>query len=66
MKIYQKLLDIQNHVDGFVKNKKAYNYSYVDGNTVLNEIRPLMNASKLILKQGVLSITNERYDYTTS
>lgn len=66
MKIYQKLLDIQNHVDGFVKNKKAFNYSYVDGNTVLNEIRPLMNASKLILKQEVLTITNERYDYTTS
>lgn len=65
-KIYQKLLSIQDHVDGFVKNKKAFNFSYVDGNTVLNEIRPLMNANKLILKQEVLSITNERYDYTTS
>lgn len=64
--IYQKLLRIQQHIDGFVKNKKAFNYSYVDGNQVLNEIRPLMNSAGLILKQEVLSMTNERYDYHTS
>lgn len=64
--IYQKLLRIQQHVESFVKNKKGFNYSYVDGNTVLNEIRPLMNSAGLLLKQEVLSLTNERYDYTTS
>lgn len=64
--IYQKLLRIQAHVESFVKNKKAFNYSYVDGNQVLNEIRPLMNSAGLLLKQEVLSLSNERYDYTTS
>jgi hypothetical protein len=64
--IYSKLLKIQQHVDSFVKNKKAFNYSYVDGNQVLNEIRPLMNNCGLLLKQEVTAISNERYDYTTS
>lgn len=63
--IFQKLLRIQQHVESFVKNKKAFNYSYVDGNQVLNEIRPLMNSAQLLLKQEVLSLHNERYDYTT-
>lgn len=64
--LYKKLLLIQTSVDGFVKNKQGHNYSYVDGNTVLNHIRPLMNDLNLLLKQEVLSITNERYDYQTS
>lgn len=64
--IYQKLLSIQKHVDSFVKNKKAFNFSYVDGNQVLNEIRPLMNDAGLLLKQEVTSICNTRTDYTTS
>lgn len=66
MSIYKKLLTIQQHIDSFVKNKKAFNYSYVDGNQVLNEIRPLMNQNQLILKQEITSITNERMDYVTS
>lgn len=64
--LFQKLLRIQTHVESFVKNKQAFNYSYVDGNQVLSEIRPLMNSAGLLLKQEVLSISNERYDYVTS
>jgi len=64
-KLYAKLHAIQEHIDNFCKNKKTFNYSYVDGNQVLNEIRPLMNANKLILKQEITSIVNERHDYTT-
>jgi hypothetical protein len=64
--LYKKLLLIQNSLDGFVKNKKAHNFSYVDGNTVLSHIRPLMNDLGILLKQEILSIENERYDYTTA
>jgi hypothetical protein len=64
-KLYSKLLLIQDHVDSFCKNKSTNTYKYVDGNTVLNEIRPLMNANKLILKQEILSIDNTRQDYQT-
>ena len=64
-KLYLKLHAIQEHVDSFYKNKKTFQYSYVDGNQVLNEIRPLMNANKLILKQEIISIENQRQDYTT-
>lgn len=64
--IYQKLLKIQQHVESFVKNKKAFNFSYVDGNQVLNEIRPLMNSLGLLLKQEVIGLKNKRYDYTTA
>lgn len=64
--LYKKLLIIQSSIENFVKNKKGFNYSYVDGNTVLNEIRPIMNDCGLLLKQEVLSIKNERYDYSTA
>jgi hypothetical protein len=64
--LFQKLLRIQTHIESFVKNKQAFNYSYVDGNQVLGEIRPLMNSAGLLLKQECLSVKNERYDYVTT
>lgn len=64
--LYKKLLLIQNSVENFVKDKQAYNYSYVNGNTVLGHIRPIMNDIGLLLKQEILTIENERYDYHTA
>jgi len=63
-KLYSKLLSIQEHIEGFYKNKSTNQYKYVDGNSVLNEIRPLMNANKLLLKQEILNLVNVRHDYT--
>ena len=63
--IYQKLLEIQKHVDAFVKDSKSYGYTYVSGNQVLNKIRPLMNEYGLLLKQEIVEITNTRIDYNT-
>lgn len=62
--IYGKLLSIQQKVNGLGKNKDGLNYKYVTGDKVLGEIKPLMNALGLILKQEVLSIDNVRQDYT--
>lgn len=63
--IYTKLLSIQTEVESFVKNAKAFNYNYVDGNQVLEAIRPLMVLNKLILKQEVTKCENTIIDYKT-
>lgn len=64
LKLFEKLHGIQEQIDSFAKDKSTNNYKYVSGSTVLNTIRPMMNAAKLILKQEVLSIENTREDYT--
>lgn len=65
MSIYKKLLEIQKQVKGLSKDKKSHNYDYVTGNKLLSFIKPIMDEQGLILKQEVLSIENERQDYTT-
>ncbi len=66
LNIYQKLLKIQQKINGLGKDKKSFTYSYVTGDKVLGEIKPLMNEMGLILKQEILSIENERQDYATA
>lgn len=63
--LYQKLLTIQQRVNGLGKDKSTYNYKYVTGDKLLSEIKPMMNELGLLLKQEVLSIENTRQDYTT-
>jgi hypothetical protein len=63
MKIYKKLLTIQQKINGLGKDKATYNYKYVTGDKLLGEIKPMMNDLGLILKQEVLSIENSRQDY---
>jgi hypothetical protein len=65
MNIYQKLLEIQKVVLGLSKDKSTFNYRYVTGDKILDEVKPLMNRFGLLLKQEVTSIENERMDYTT-
>jgi hypothetical protein len=65
MNIYQKLLEIQKVVKGLGKDKATFNYKYVTGDKILDEVKPLMNRFGLLLKQEVLSIDNERMDYQT-
>lgn len=65
MKLYEKLLEIQKEVKGLSKDKESHNFSYVTGNKLLSFIKPLMDKHKLILKQEVLTIDNERQDYKT-
>ncbi|WP_018674871.1 ERF family protein [Riemerella columbina] len=69
MNIYQKLLQIQAKVNGLGKDASSgsgnYGYQYVSGTKVLEFVKPLMNDLGLILKQEILSIENDRQDYTT-
>ncbi len=66
LNIYQKLLVIQKKIVGLGKDKKSFTYSYVTGDKVLGEIKPLMNELGLLLKQEILSIENSRQDYITA
>lgn len=64
--LYQKLLVIQQHINGLGKDKSGGQFRYVTGDKVLEHIKPIMNEQGLILKQEVLSIDNTRQDYKTS
>ena len=63
LNIYQKLLKIQQRINGLGKDKATYNYKYVTGDKLLGEVKPMMNELGLILKQEVTSIDNTRQDY---
>lgn len=63
--IYQKLLTIQQRINGLGKDKQAFGYKYTTGDKVLGEIKPMMNDLGILLKQEVLSIENCRQDYAT-
>ena len=65
MSIYNKLLNIQQKINGLSKNTKSNTYQYVSGSKVLENIKPMMNELGLLLKQEVLSIENTRQDYRT-
>ena len=65
MNIYQKLLTIQQNIQGLAKDKATYNYKYVTGDKLLGYIKPMMNDLGLLLKQEVLEIENLRQDYLT-
>jgi len=65
MNIYQKLHEIQKAIFSLKKNAKGHGYEYLNGDKLLDHIKPLMNQHGLLLKQEVLSIDNERQDYKT-
>ena len=66
LNLYQKLHKVQSKVIGLGKDKDGQNFKYVSGTKVLDAIKPIMNELGLLLKMEVLSIDNQRNDYTTS
>ena len=62
--IFKKLLRVHQEVARLYKNKATNQYKYVDGNSVLTVIRPLMNELGLLLKQEIISVDKERIDYS--
>ncbi|MGZ2417719.1 ERF superfamily protein [Staphylococcus caledonicus] len=49
LNLYQKIADVKAHIDGFTKDTKGYNYSYVSGSQVLHRIRNKMIEHNLLL-----------------
>lgn len=64
MKLYQKLNLIQEAVRGLGKDKDGHGYKYVTGSKVLDHIKPIMIENGVLLKQEIISIENQRMDYT--
>lgn len=58
MNLFQKIADVKANIDGFTKDTKGYNYSYVSGSQVLHRIRSKMIEHNLLL---VPSTTEENY-----
>ncbi|MDG4944717.1 ERF family protein [Staphylococcus agnetis] len=58
LNLYQKIADVKANIDGFTKDTKSYNYSYVSGSQVLHRIRNKMIEHRLLL---VPSTTQENY-----
>lgn len=49
LNLYQKIADVKANIDGFTKDAKSYNYSYVSGSQVLHRIRNKMIENNLLL-----------------
>ncbi|MEL3710581.1 ERF family protein [Staphylococcus borealis] len=49
LNLFQKIADVKANIDGFTKDTKGYNYSYVSGSQVLHRIRNKMIEHNLLL-----------------
>lgn len=64
LNLYQKIADVKANIDGFTKDKKSYNYSYVSGSQVLHRIREKMLEHKLLLFPYTANETCEQIEVT--
>lgn len=64
LNIYQKIADVKANIDGFTKDKKSYNYSYVSGSQVLHRIREKMLEHNLLLFPYTANETCEQIEVT--
>lgn len=58
LNLYQKIADVKANIDGFTKDTKGYNFSYVSGSQILHRIRTKMIEHNLLL---VPSTSNEKW-----
>lgn len=58
LNLYQKIADVKANIDGFTKDTKGFNYSYVSGSQILHRIRSKMVEHNLLL---VPSTSNEQW-----
>lgn len=66
MNLHQKLVAIRTDIDGFTKDKKSFNYSYVSGTQVLAKIQKKMNELGVLLVPKILSQEFEKHEYTNA
>ncbi|MDW3796473.1 ERF family protein [Staphylococcus saprophyticus] len=64
LNLYQKIADVKANIDGFTKDKKSYNYSYVSGSQVLHRIRGKMLEHNLLLFPYTANETCEQIEVT--
>lgn len=49
LNLFQKIADVKANIEGFTKDTKGYNYSYVSGSQVLHRIRNKMIENNILL-----------------
>ena len=59
LNLYQKIADVKANIDGFTKDKKGFNYTYVSGSQILHRIRQKMIEHNLLL---VPYLEDEEYE----
>lgn len=64
LNLYQKIADVKANIDGFTKDTKGYNYTYVSGSQVLHRIRSKMIEHNLLLVPKTLEETYSVEDVT--
>ena len=65
LNLYQKIADVKANIEGFTKDTKGYNYSYVSGSQVLHRIRNKMIEHNLLLvpyteNEEIIETTNAK------
>lgn len=63
MNLHQKLVEIRKEIDGFTKDTKGFNYSYVSGSQVLGKIQEKMNELGVILYPEMNELYHSTFDY---
>lgn len=58
LNIYQKIADVKANIEGFTKDTKGYNFTYVSGSQILHRIRNKMIEHRLLL---IPSTSNEKW-----
>lgn len=58
LNIYQKIADVKANIDGFTKDTKGYNFTYVSSSQILHRIRNKMIEHSLLL---IPSTSNEKW-----
>lgn len=63
MNLHQKLVEVRKSIDGFTKDSKSFNYSYVSGSQVLSKIQDKMNELGVLLVPKISDQMFQTYDY---
>jgi hypothetical protein len=63
MNLHQKIVEVRKSIDGFTKDSKSFNYSYVSGTQVLSKIQEKMNELGILLVPKITDQSFQTYDY---
>ena len=55
LNLFQKIADVKANIDGFTKDTKGYQYTYVSGSQVLHKIRAKMEEHNLLFMPSIES-----------
>lgn len=63
LNLHQKLVEVRKSIQGFHKDSKSFNYTYVSGSQVLSKIKDKMDELGLLCFPSVTSQSHESFNY---